>query len=134
MKINMRKLYLPLIIVFVVFSVAFLMLGSWLQQKTVDRNVLLAGNALLFGITLAALYFHNRGFLHSNVQVFLRSMYASLLVKMFVSVAAVALYAYIAGSKLNKPAIFICMGLYFVYTFVEVRMVLRLLKPQKKDG
>ena len=134
MKIHTRKLYVPLFLIFIVFNSTIMGAAPWLQKKEIDRDVLLIGNAVLFLISIIALYFHIRGFLHSNVHVFLRSMYASLLIKMFVSVAAVGVYAYVAGNTLNKPAIFMCMALYFIYTFIEIRTVFRLLKLQQKDG
>lgn len=134
MKPQIRNLYIPLILVFTILNGALVGTGAWLHKKEIDRDVLLVGNALLFLITVGALYFHIRGFLHSNVNVFLRSMYASLLLKMFVCIAAVGVYAVLAGDALNKPALFVCMALYFVYTFIEIRIVFRLLKMQKKDG
>jgi archaellum biogenesis protein FlaJ (TadC family) len=60
-------------------------------------------------------------------------VYGALLVKMFLSVATIMIYALVAKKDVNKPAIFICMALYFIYTILEVRMIFRLLKQQKKN-
>jgi len=48
-------------------------------------------------------------------------------------ICLIAAFAYIAtfGKNVNKPAIFGCMFLYFLYTFVEVSILLRLSKEQK---
>jgi len=45
----------------------------------------------------------------------------------------VAAFAYIMMEKknVNKPALIICMGLYLVYTFVEVSSLQKLLKQKK---
>ena len=92
----------------------------------------MAGNLILFLVTITSLYFHVKGFLHKNIQVFFRSVYGALMIKMLICAAAVVIYALIAKPNINKPALYVCMALYFVYSFMEVRMVFRLLK-QKQD-
>jgi hypothetical protein len=134
MKHQTAKLFVPVLGLFVFFSSLFSLGKSWLAENGFSYNVLMAGNLILFLVSCASLYFHIKGFLNKNVNAFLRSIYSSLLVKMFVCVAAVVIYAVLAKEELNKPGLFLAMALYFVYTFVEVRMVFRLLKQTKKNG
>lgn len=134
MKQQQGKLFLPVLGLYVLCSSLFLMGRSWLEANEFSFNVLMAGNLILFLVSSVSLYVHVKGFLNKNVNAFLRSIYSSLLVKMFVCVAAVIVYAVVSGEQLNKPALFLCMGLYFVYTFLEVRMVFRLLKQTKNNG
>ncbi|HMO32495.1 MAG TPA: hypothetical protein PKE63_13090 [Lacibacter sp.] len=134
MSTNRKKLFFPPFVLFLILNGFFTGGRSFLARKGFDQDVLLIGNTLLFLVTMTALYLHVKGFYDKNVNVFLRSVYSSLLVKMFVSVAAVGVYAYFAGDNINKPSLFTCMALYFLYTIVEVRMVFRLLKEGKKNG
>ena len=134
MKQQYGKLFLPVMGLFILCSSLFSIGRNWLQQNDFNLKVLLTGNLILFLVSAISLYVHIKGFLNKNVNAFLRSIYTSLLVKMFVCVAAVIIYVVMAKEQLNKPALFLCMGLYFVYTFLEVRMVFRLLKQTKNNG
>jgi hypothetical protein len=52
-------------------------------------------------------------------------MYASMMVKLFVTMAAVLIYFFMVRSNLNKPGLFTAMGLYIIYTVVEVRSLMK---------
>jgi hypothetical protein len=133
MKQANSKLYIPVLSLFVALSVLFLLLTTLLNRYGFNNMVLLIGNTILFLVTVISLHFHMKGFLHKNVQVFFRSVYGALMIKMFVCAGAVIIYAMMAKKNVNKPALFSCMALYFVYTFIEVKMVFRLLKQKKND-
>jgi hypothetical protein len=127
------KLYIPVISLFGILTILFLVFKTQMNSYGIDANVLLIGNGILLIVTVFSLYFHIKGFLHKNVQVFFRSVYGALMIKMFVCAGAVIIYAMMEKKNINKPALFICIALYFVYTFMEVRMVFRLLKQKKND-
>ena len=129
-----RKLFTPILLLFVLFNAFFIVFKSWLIKYGIGYEILLICNVILFVVTLVSLYFHIKGFLHKNIQVFFRSVYGALMVKMFLCAATVVVYALLERKNVNKPAIFICMALYFVYTLTEVRMIFRLLKQQKKNN
>jgi len=128
-----RKLYAPLFLLFIILNTLFITGRTIFENRGFNREVLIVGNLILFLVTFASLFVHVRGFLNKNVNAFLRSVYTSLLIKMFACVAAVIIYAVLAKDNLNKPALFVCMGLYFVYTFVEIRIIFRLLKQSKNN-
>lgn len=129
-----RKLFQPIILLGVILQCFFILGKSWLLKYSIDQGVLIIGNLILFLVSLASLYFLVSGFLHKNVQVFFRSVYGSLMIKMFVCAAAVVIYALSNRATFNKPALYICMALYFVYSFIEVRMIFRLLKQKKSNN
>jgi hypothetical protein len=52
-------------------------------------------------------------------------MYGSLLVKLFVCMIAAFIYAYLAGKAINRNGILGCFILYILYTFMEVRILIR---------
>ena len=124
------KLFIPILGLFVAVSCISLLIKSWLAANNISFNVLMAGNLLVFLVTITSLLFHLKGFSNNNAQVFLRGVYASLMIKMVVVAAAVLIYASTAD-KLSRPAVYISMGLYFVYSFLEVRSIFRLLKQKK---
>lgn len=134
MKREHKKLFSPIFLLFVLLNAFFIVLKNWLIKYGIGYEILLIGNVVLFAVTLVSLYFHIKGFLHKNIQVFFRSVYGALMVKMFLCAATVVVYALVARKNVNKPAILICMALYFVYTLTEVRMIFRLQKQQKKNN
>jgi cobalamin biosynthesis protein CobD/CbiB len=134
MKNQNQKLYLPIVGLFVALNSFYLLGQGWLNKYGLSFNVLMGGNLILFIVTITSLYFHVKGFLHKNIQVFFRSVYGALMIKVLICAAAVIVYAMIAKPNINKPALYVCMALYFVYSFMEVRMVFRLLKQKKENN
>jgi|SRR5579859_5494190 len=123
--------FLPILFIFLLTSLLFLAGWSVLAGWNIDGSVLLVGNAILFAATVISFYLYVRALRDANVQVFLRMLYLSLLVKMVFSLAATLLYVFLAGKAVNKGAIMACFGLYIVYTFAEVKIIMRLSKSQK---
>jgi hypothetical protein len=37
----------------------------------------------------------------------------------------------ITKKEVNKPALFTCVGIYFIYTFIEIAALMKLLKEKK---
>jgi hypothetical protein len=128
-----RKLFLPIALFFILFNSFVIATRNRMLKYGISQDVLIIGNMIIAFTTAAALYFHIKGFLNKNVQVFLRSVYGALMIKMFICAAAVIIYAFAVKKEVNKPAIFICMALYLIYSFIEVRMIFRLLKQVKKQ-
>jgi hypothetical protein len=128
-----RKRFIPLLGLFIAVTSFANLFRSFLQQKGIDADVLIIGNLIIFLVSLLSLYFHIKGFLDKNVQVFLRSAYGSLMIKMFGLAAVAAVYILVMKKEVNKPALFICMALYIFYTAIEIRQMFVLLK-EKKNG
>jgi len=120
-----------LLIIFVLVCSILLLLMTQLKLPQVNYNVLLVGNGILFIATLISLYLHKKAISNNNVQAFLRYFYGGMVVRMFICIVAAMTYILIARSGVSKAAIFGCFILYFLYTFVEVRIVMRLSKQQK---
>jgi Ca2+/Na+ antiporter len=130
---NKMKAFLPVLFVFVIFN-SFLFSAKNMQQRwNLDQDVGIIGNTLLFVLTLVSFLLARRGLNNANPYAFVRSIYVSVMIKLFVCIIAAFIYISMYKTKLNKPALFLCMGLYLVYTFLEVAGLTRLLK-QKKNG
>ena len=129
------KAILPLAVIFVVTSVVFIVARAWLQaQWNMDYRVLLSGNGILFLATGFSFYLYSRALRDANVQVFLRMLYASLLVKMVFCLSATLVYLFLAGKGVSKSAIIGCFCLYVVYTYVEVKVLMRMSKKLPKNA
>ncbi|MEO6070697.1 MAG: hypothetical protein ABIP31_09160 [Chitinophagaceae bacterium] len=112
----------------------FFILGSKLLAKwNADQNVLIFGNLLLFAVTIFSLFIARKGLSSTNPHAFVRAVYSSILLKLFACMIAALIYIAIYKKGLNKPAFFTCMGLYLVYTFMEVAALTKMLKG-KADG
>jgi len=126
-----RRAYLSLILLYLAFNAIFLVGHKWLKTLSVDRDVLVIGNSILFIATLLSFFLYSRALKNNQPHKFLKYIYGGMFLKMLICL--IAAFAYIAtfGKNVNKPAIFVCMFLYFLYTFVEVSILLRLSKEQK---
>jgi len=126
--------FLPIAVIFVVTSLLFAAAHGWLVARNIDYMVLLAGNLILFLATALSFYLYSRTLRNSNVQVFLRMMYSSLLIKMAVCLAATLLYLFLTGGKVSKGGILGCFVLYVVYTWLEVKILMRLIRNLPKNA
>jgi hypothetical protein len=120
--------FLPIVLTFIVISVVALVARPVLAGWKLDYAVLLWGNALLFLLTVASFYLYTKGVRNNNVQVFVRVMYGSLLIKFMGCLLAVVIYAAASRQGVNRNGILGCFMLYVLYTFLEVRTLLQLFK------
>jgi hypothetical protein len=122
---HVRTPYLIPVYLFAGFTLLFA--AGWLlfSRRPVDFEVLLAGNLLIFLLSLYSLRLGTKALLHESVQVFLRLVYGSLFLKLFILALAAFLYIIALKKDLNKPALFGCFALYLIYTFTEVRLVMQ---------
>jgi ACR3 family arsenite efflux pump ArsB len=121
----------PLLIVFV-FITAFCITGkAWLAKRGVNQEVLIAGNILLLLVSLSAFIITNRAVQAGKPQAFVRAMYGSFMIKFFVVAIAAFVYIMVAKKNVNKPALIACAGLYIIYTGIETRALINLLKQHK---
>lgn len=128
---NRFKGFMPAVVFFVLLNVFFVSGRKMLERWNADQDVLIIGNALLFTITLISFLLAQRGLKNPNPHAFVRAVYMSIMLKLFVCIIAAFVYISIYKSNLNKPALFTCMALYLVYTFMEVGILLKLLKQKK---
>src|SRR5690349_15643249 len=130
MKTKMKGL-MPVIILFVVLNAFFIAAKNMLENWGVNQEVLIIGNAILFLITLISFSLAQRGLNSPNTHAFVRAVYGSVMIKLFLCLIAAFIYISTNKGNLNKPALFTCMGLYLVYTFMEVSALMKLLRGKK---
>jgi hypothetical protein len=120
--------FISLVVPFLGLMALFFLLWILNRGTAVDYRVLLGGNFLLFIIGIISLRMNLKAMEHQRVQVFLRLVYGSFILKFFVLAIVAFIYIAIFKKAVNKPALFGCFGLYFIYTFIEVRSVMKLSK------
>lgn len=126
--------FAPVFLLFIVLNGLFISGRGWLERWGADQQVLIAGNILLFLVTLFSFLLAKRGLANPNPNKFIQGVYSSILIKLFACMTAAVIYIASQKSNLNKPALFTCMGLYLVYTFLEVAVLMKMLRNNKANG
>jgi hypothetical protein len=127
------RAFLPILAVFLVSSGLTLLGASLLREWKTDIGVLLVGNELFFGLTAISYLLHIKSLRSPNAHVFVRMMYTSLIIKMMVCMVAALLYGWLSKT-VNKNAILGCFILYVVYTFLEVRALMKFIKKSPNNA
>jgi hypothetical protein len=119
------KATLPLYILFLIVNAVLWVLPVRLAALGLSVTVVMAGNALLFLVSLASLFLYQRAMLHPATIGFLKNTYSGLFLKLLVCLFAVVTYIGIGKRQVNKPAILTCVALYFIYSLLEMRGLLQ---------
>lgn len=125
------RAFLPLTIIFVLSSGLFITLRSQFEQWKMDPNVMLIGNGILFFATTMSFYLYYKALIQKNTAGFLRMVYGGLFLKLLICLFTAFIYIFTVRKGVSKGAVFACMFLYFLYTFVEVAILMKLSKEQK---
>lgn len=127
------RFFRPAIFIFFLLNLGFFTLQNRLKEWGFHQEVLVYGNIIVFAICLITYLMSAKGLKSKNNHLFFRLVYGGFIIKLFL-IAGIA-FAYIMTFKkeVNKPALFLCMGLYVVYTIIEVNGLMKLGK-QKPDA
>ncbi|MDQ6888788.1 MAG: hypothetical protein M3Z56_00705 [Bacteroidota bacterium] len=128
-----RKKYVPVILLFVFVTAMIFIFKPFLESNGFEISFLLIANAVLFLLSLAGSFIQIKGLKSTNINAFIRGVYSSLLLKLFIIMIAVIAYIFITGGKVNQPSLFTSMSLYFLYTALEVKMLMKIAR-KKSDA
>ena len=128
---TIRKSLRPIISVFFVVALLSGLLVDMLNDIGVDPEVVFFGNLFLFVLTVFSFWILNRGMRATSTLGFTSSVYGSFISKLVFSAAAVVAYALIKGEQKNVPGLLVCMFLYLVYTFFEVKGLLATIQKKR---
>ena len=120
-----NKAFLSLVYFFLLVSILIFALQYFMPRAAVDYRVLHIGNLLLFLVGSISVRMTLRALSDKNTQVFLRMIYGSFLLKFFAFAIAAFIYISMFKKEVNKPALFGSLGLYILYTIIEVRSALK---------
>ena len=130
----MNKEYLRLIrplALFYIFSSALVtVFNNRLELYKIDIAVVIIANLFLFVVSLVNIYFQWKNINNPNPNAVIRGVMAATFLKLFVLGAAAIIYLLAAGEKRSVNSVFVGMGLYIFYTWLEVKISLRL-NPKK---
>jgi hypothetical protein len=127
---NLRYIF-PLFILFVILTALFIAGRTMLENWDADQGVLLVGNLIVFITVFVSYQLLQKAISSPNPQSFIRAMYGSFIIKFFLLALAAFVYIMITKKEVNKPALFTCVGIYFIYTFIEIAALMKLLKEKK---
>jgi sorbitol-specific phosphotransferase system component IIC len=125
-----RKWMLPFLGIYLLITVVSFSLGSFFAEKQINIFVVLAANTILLAFSLLNLSFQQKNINNPNSAAVIRGLMAGTFLKLMGLAAAALIYLVAAGASRSVNAVFIGMGLYIVYTWLEVRVSLRM-KPKK---
>ncbi len=117
---SLIKKFIPVTGFFLLVNMILFIFGNSLKESGFNIGFLLVANALLFLVTFFGFYVQAKGVNSANPNAFLRGVYSSLLIKMFVIVVAIVIYIVLMGGKTDKLSILSSMGIYLAYTTLEV--------------
>ena len=121
----------PFALLFILLNCFFILQKNFLTKKGIDYEVLLVGNLILLVATALSFYISQKSINSPNPNSSIRSLYGSFMIKFFLIAIAAFIYIMVAKKEVNKPALIICMGLYLLYTFLEVSSLQKLLNQKK---
>ncbi|MBC7688352.1 MAG: hypothetical protein H7211_09250 [Aquabacterium sp.] len=121
---------MPLLIIFLIFSASLPLARPLLAQWGINSDVLIVANILFFAVSLIAFFMQQKALQNINPNVFVRSVMAGMLIKMFVCITAVIIYRLVAGNNVSKVSVFAAMFLYLLYLAVEVAVITKLNKQK----
>ncbi len=128
-----KKIFVPLVLVFVIINLLALLFGSILKGWKIDPYVVAGANLILFLISIYNAMQHLKAMAQTNPHAMVRGVMGSTVLKLFVLGTAAFIYLYNAGENKNINGLFFSMGLYILYTWLDVRIALKG-NPVKKDG
>jgi len=101
-----------------------------LESWGFDYSVLVFGNIIVFGISFLSYWMAMRGLTTKNNHAFFRWVYGSVMLKLFLLAGGAFVYIMMRQKEVNKPGLFFCMGLYIIYTFIEVSALMKVNKQK----
>jgi hypothetical protein len=127
------KSFFPIVLFFIVLNGFFISGKNMLNRWGMDQDVLIIGNLILLLITLVSFFLAQKGLKNPNPHAFVRSVYSGMMIKLFLCVIVVFIYVSLYKNTYNKPALFTCMALYLVYSFMEVSILMKLLRKNPHE-
>jgi len=125
---NLRKSLRPILIFFAVVNILAASLYSTLKNMGLDTDVFLVGNLFICILTLVSFWMMHNGLQSKSTAGFMSSVYGSFIIKLVLAALVVVAYAQWKGNAMNTPALLSSMFTYLVYTYLEVKGLLALVK------
>ena len=120
-----------MLLVFVLLTAFFLIFKAYIIGAGMEPNILLIGNLILFLIGLYTVNSSMKAIDNPKPHVFVRVFYAGFIIRLFVCALAAFVYIYLNDGKVNKFSLFACLGIYILYSVIEVSTLKKALRENK---
>ena len=121
-----RNLLLPLLLVFIICNGFFISAKTLLAKWGIDNGVLIIANSLFLLLALITFFVQQKALQNKNPNVFVRSVMAGMMIKMFSCIIAIFVYWFVMKDKFSKASVAAAMLVYLIYLVVEVMMITKL--------
>lgn len=115
----------PLLILFVIINACILVWKERLANAGINYEVVTVANILLFLFTLIGLLLQIKAASNKNPNAIVRAVMAGMGIKLIGFASAILIYIYLSGKNKSNLSVYVSLGLYFVYTWLEVRLFLK---------
>jgi heme/copper-type cytochrome/quinol oxidase subunit 3 len=130
---SLIKKLVPLFSVFIVVNCLAIILNKSLQSVNINTDVVIGANCILFFVSTLSIAIHKQACDKKNPNAIVRSMMMASLLKLMIVAFSVVIYIFLAKEKRNSYGIFCGMGLYIIYTFIEVRIASKMRQENGKN-
>lgn len=121
----MGKKIRPLIVFFLIINALAVVGEKQIAAWGMKQDVLIVANILLFVFSLISLLLQLNASKNPNPNAIVRAVMAGMGLKLIGFAAALLIYLSMVGKDKSVYSIYAALGLYIVYTWMEVRLFLR---------
>lgn len=126
----LAKKFVPVIGFFILINILIFIFINLLRAWGFNVSFLLGANAILFLLSSFGFLIQTKGVRSNNINAFIRGIYSSLLLKLFVIIAAFVIFVLLLGGQINLPSLFTSMVFYIIYTSIEVIQLMKLARKK----
>lgn len=109
---------LPFLLTVILLVVAGLCYGLTRMEPRFDLTTLLCADLLMYLLSMIAWALLRKS-IAERPQAFVRGVYGATLLRLFVCLIAVLVYAMVNRDSVYKPTFFVLFGIYIVYSLTE---------------
>lgn len=120
-----------MVVIFMVVALGAFIGRNYLEARGADVNVILIGNLILFVLAVFTFRRSLKAIDDPNPHVFVRHFYAGFLIRLAVIAVTAFLYIYSKDGNVNRVALFVCLGIYALYSIIEVSGLRSVLNQRK---
>lgn len=124
-----RSFIIAILSVFVVLSGIFFALRSVAPEY--NFVVMMWGNVIMAVLSVVSHYLVTKQ-MTSKPDAFVRGVYASSFLKLFVCMISIVIYAMVNKPDVHKPTLFVLFGIYAVYSGVETWLSSKIARQSSK--
>lgn len=109
---------LPFLLTVILLVIAGICYGLTVMEPRFDLTTLLCADLVMFLLSVIAWALLRKS-ISERPQAFVRGVYGASLLRLFVCLIAVLIYAMVNRDHLYKPTLFVLFGIYLVYSLTE---------------